>query len=107
MCLDYRKNELEEQMLMNLHRGSWTEGLKTIKYEDHSSTNEKTVKQMIKLSKDYNDRVQQEDGKTAEEMVVENVGKVDPKRHLENHVADLMASNIVQSLGTMLCTVVF
>jgi len=107
MCLDYRKNELEEQMLMNLHRGSWTEGLKTVKYEEHSATNEKTVKAMIKLSKDYNDRVQQEDGKTAEEMTVENVGKVDPKRHLENHVADLMASNIVQSLGTMLCTVVF
>lgn len=107
MCLDYKKNELEEQMLMNLHRGSWTDGLKTVKYEEHSATNEKTVKGMIKLTKDYNDRIQQEDGKTAEEMIVENVGKVDPKRHLENHVADLMASNIVQSLGTMLCTVVF
>jgi len=62
---------------------------------------------MVKLSKDYNERVQQEEGKTEEEFIVANVGKVDPKRHLENHVAELLAQNIVQSLGTMLCTVIF
>jgi 26S proteasome regulatory subunit N11 len=62
---------------------------------------------MVKLSQDYNERVKQEEGKTAEELSVANVGKVDPKRHLENHVAELMADNIVQCLGTMLCTVVF
>ena len=62
---------------------------------------------MVKLSKDYNERVLQEEGKTAEELVVANVGKIDPKRHLESHIADLMSDNIVQCLGTMLCTVVF
>jgi 26S proteasome regulatory subunit N11 len=107
MVLDYRKSENEEQMLMNLHKKSWTSGLKTAKYEEHSAANEKTVKAMVKLSKDYNERVLAEEGKTAEELVVANVGKVDPKRHLENHVADLMADNIVQALGAMLCTVVF
>jgi hypothetical protein len=44
MVLDYRKSENEEQMLMNLHKKSWTSGLKTAKYEDHSAANEKTVK---------------------------------------------------------------
>lgn len=62
---------------------------------------------MVTLSRDYNERVQQEEGKTAEELIVANVGKIDPKRHLENNVADLMSMNIVQCLGTMLCTVVF
>ena len=61
----------------------------------------------MKLSRNYNERVQQEEGKTDEEMTVANVGKADPKRHLENHVAELVAGNIVQTLGTMLCTVVF
>lgn len=107
MVLDYRKNALEEKMLMNIYQKSWTEGLKTVRYEDHSASNEKTVEAMMKLSKNYNERVQQEEGKTDEEMTVANVGKVDPKRHLENHVAELMAENIVQTLGTMLCTVVF
>lgn len=44
MVLDYRKNELEEQMLMNLHKKSWTDGLKTVRYETHSSANEKVMK---------------------------------------------------------------
>ncbi len=62
---------------------------------------------MLKLSKDYNERVQEEEGKTAEERIVANVGKIDPKRHLESDVATLMASNIVQCLGAMLDTIVF
>ena len=62
---------------------------------------------MVKLSKDYNERVKEEEGKTPEEVLVANVGKIDPKRHLENDLNDLMASNIVQCLGTMLSTVVF
>jgi 26S proteasome regulatory subunit N11 len=51
--------------------------------------------------------VQQEEGKTVMEMVVDGVGKIDPKKHLEQHVSDLMSSNIIQCLGTMLDTVVF
>jgi hypothetical protein len=31
----------------------------------------------------------------------------DAKKHLEDHVHSLLASNIVQTLGTMLDTVVF
>ncbi len=62
---------------------------------------------MLKLSKEYHERVTEEEGKTAEELIVANVGKIDPKRHLENDVAELMASNILQCLGAMLDTVVF
>jgi 26S proteasome regulatory subunit N11 len=107
IVIDYRKNELEEQMLMNLNKRNWTSGLTVKRFEDHQSYTEKTVEAMLRLTKDYNERVQQEEGKTAEEVMVENVGKVDPKRHLENHVMELMSSNIVQCLGTMLDTVVF
>eukprot|EP00622_Pseudochattonella_farcimen_P007540 FR743549.1.p1 GENE.FR743549.1~~FR743549.1.p1 ORF type:complete len:250 (+),score=47.00 FR743549.1:105-752(+) len=107
MVLDYRKNELEMQMLTNLNKKAWTDGLKTQKYEEQSTDNEKTIKSMVALRKDYNDRVQEEEGKTPEELAVSYVGKVDPKRHLEGHVAELMSANIVQSLGTMLWPVGF
>jgi len=40
MAIDYRKNELEEQMLMNLHKKTWRQGLDLTKYESHSSNNE-------------------------------------------------------------------
>lgn len=62
---------------------------------------------MLKLSKDYRERVDDEEGKTIEELIVQNVGKVDVKRHLESDVASLMATNIVQCLGAMLDTIVF
>jgi 26S proteasome regulatory subunit N11 len=107
IVIDYRKNELEEQMLMNLHKRNWTAGLSLDKFEDHQASNEKFVDKMLQLTKDYNERVQQEEGKTSEQILVDNVGKIDPKRHLETSVSDLMSSNIIQCLGTMLDTVVF
>jgi len=38
---------------------------------------------------------------------IHNVGKLDPKRHLQQDVEKLMTSNIVQTLGGLLNTVVF
>lgn len=107
IVIDYRKNELEEQMLMNLHKRNWTTGLSVDKFENHQQSNEQHVQKMLQLTKDYNERVQQEEGKTSEQILVDNVGKIDPKRHLETSVAELMSSNVVQCLGTMLDTVVF
>lgn len=94
-------------MLMNLHKRNWTSGLSLDKFEDHQQSNEDVVEKMLKLTTDYNERVKQEEGKTSEQILVDNVGKIDPKRHLESSVTDLMSSNIIQCLGTMLDTVVF
>jgi 26S proteasome regulatory subunit N11 len=107
IVIDYRKNELEEQMLMKLNKRNWTSALMLDKFEDHQKSTQDIVERMFKLTKDYNERVQQEEGKTVEQILVDNVGKIDPKRHLETSVADLMSANIVQCLGTMLDTVVF
>ncbi|CAI5741586.1 unnamed protein product [Hyaloperonospora brassicae] len=107
IAIDYRKNELEEQMLMNLHKKTWSDGLVLAKFEDHSKENETTVKTMLDLTEKYNKRVQEEEEKTPEELEVLNVGKLDPKKHLENDVYDLMALNTVQCLGAMLDTIVF
>jgi 26S proteasome regulatory subunit N11 len=42
-----------------------------------------------------------------EKRAVANVGKMDAKKHLSANVTKLMASNIIQTMGTMLDTVVF
>ncbi|KAF1315290.1 26s proteasome non-atpase regulatory subunit 14, partial [Globisporangium splendens] len=107
IAIDYRKNELEEQMLMNLHKNTWSDGLVLTKFEDHAVENEKTVKAMLSLTEQYNKRVQEEEEKTPEELEILNVGKLDPKKHLEGDVYDLMALNTVQCLGAMLDTIVF
>lgn len=42
--INYRKNELEEKMLLNLHKKKWTDGLTLQRYDEHGKTNEATVK---------------------------------------------------------------
>ncbi|KAH7968067.1 hypothetical protein HPB52_005552 [Rhipicephalus sanguineus] len=51
--------------------------------------------------------LEDEEKMTPEQLAIKNVGKQDPKRHLEERVDVLMTSNIVQCLGAMLDTVVF
>jgi hypothetical protein len=41
--INYRKNELEEKMLLNLHKKKWTDGLNLQRFDTHAKTNEKTV----------------------------------------------------------------
>lgn len=55
----------------------------------------------------YLQALEEEEKMTPEQLAIKNVGKQDPKRHLEEKVDTLMASNIVQCLGAMLDTVVF
>ena len=92
-------------MLLNVHAKSWKAGLVAKPYEDHSTCNVEGMKRLVQLAKDYNGRVLEEEEKTALEMMVANVGKVDPKRHLQEEVEELIADNIdqllTQSLGVV------
>eukprot|EP00343_Euplotes_focardii_P008117 CAMPEP_0205819334 /NCGR_PEP_ID=MMETSP0206-20130828/1661_1 /ASSEMBLY_ACC=CAM_ASM_000279 /TAXON_ID=36767 /ORGANISM="Euplotes focardii, Strain TN1" /LENGTH=303 /DNA_ID=CAMNT_0053112797 /DNA_START=17 /DNA_END=925 /DNA_ORIENTATION=+ len=97
--IDYRKNELEQQMLLNLHKKTWTRGLVIENSTTHSKTNHETVEEMLKLAKQYNQRLQDEDKKSKLELLVAHVGKVDPKKRLEAQVEELMTNNINQCLG--------
>ena len=107
LVIDWRKNDLEEQMLMNLGMKYWSAGLMLRRFEYHQKNGEETLEDMARWTKGYGERVREEEGKTQEEVEVMNVGKIDPRKHLEAGVEELMASNIVQCLGTMLSTVVF
>ncbi|KAL9321056.1 hypothetical protein ACSQ67_012895 [Phaseolus vulgaris] len=197
IAINYRKNELEEKMLLNLHKKKWTDGLTLQHFDTHSKTNEQTVQQiaiklsyfrtlflvlyssiepvylrlnkglptmvgwkhlkllsgnppkfagalrtltidtsrvaltyclafiagpfllqcanfsysslqeMLSLAIKYNKAVQEEDELPPEKLAIANVGRQDAKKHLEEHVSNLMSSNIVQTLGMMLDTVVF
>jgi len=107
ISINYRKNDLEQKMLMNLHKKSWEKGLMLQDYKEHETRNEKTVSEMLALAKLYNKSVEEEDTMTAEQLAIRNVGKQDPKRHLQEKVDVIMTTNIVQCLGAMLNTVVF
>jgi len=107
IAIDYRKNELEQMMLMNLHKKKWNEGFVVKKFDDHSNENERVLKEMLDLAKSYNTAVKDEDKMTKEKLVVHKVGKLDPKKHIEQDVNELMSANVTQLLGTMLDTIAF
>eukprot|EP01092_Planopodium_desertum_P009029 TRINITY_DN3846_c0_g1_i3.p1 TRINITY_DN3846_c0_g1~~TRINITY_DN3846_c0_g1_i3.p1 ORF type:complete len:272 (+),score=36.41 TRINITY_DN3846_c0_g1_i3:37-816(+) len=107
IAINYRKNELEQKMLLNLHKKKWTSGLTLRDYEEVDKENEKLVKNMLTLVKDYNKQVLDEEKMTAEELAIHKVGKIDPKKHLEEDVAKLMSGSIIQTLGAMIDAVIF
>ena len=39
IAINYRKNELEQRMLMNLNKKSWVDGLTLVDYKDHCQLN--------------------------------------------------------------------
>ncbi|KAI5642140.1 JAB1/Mov34/MPN/PAD-1 ubiquitin protease domain-containing protein [Phthorimaea operculella] len=107
ISINYRKNELEQKMLLNLHKKSWMDGLTLSDYKEHCAINGTTVTEMLELAKNYNKALEDEEKMTPEQLAIKNVGKQDPKRHLEEKVDVLMSNNIVQNLGAMLDTMVF
>lgn len=53
IAINYRKNELEQKMLLNLHKKSWADGLTLQDYKKHCSNNETVVKEMLELARNY------------------------------------------------------
>ena len=94
-------------MLLNLHKKSWMDGLTLADYSEHCKINQDTVSDMLDLAKNYNKALEDEEKMTPQQLAIKNVGKQDPKRHMEEKVDVLMSTNIVQCLGAMLDTVVF
>eukprot|EP01105_Mastigella_eilhardi_P001987 TRINITY_DN1240_c0_g1_i1.p1 TRINITY_DN1240_c0_g1~~TRINITY_DN1240_c0_g1_i1.p1 ORF type:complete len:313 (-),score=106.96 TRINITY_DN1240_c0_g1_i1:79-1017(-) len=106
LAIDYRKNELEQKMLLNLHKKKWTDGLALVKFDQHSHENEEAMRQMADLAKQYHKLVQDEDA-NPDKRALQTVGKLDAKKHLATSVETLMSANVLQTLTTMLNTVIF
>ncbi|GAA5845185.1 hypothetical protein JCM3766R1_002102 [Sporobolomyces carnicolor] len=102
IAIAYRKTDLEQSMLLNLHKKNWTEGLKLNDWELMKRSNEESIKKMLSLAQTYTESVKEESTLTKQELKTRHVGKQDPKRHLEEQVEKAMGDSILQSLGAML-----
>merc|ERR1711879_117770 len=50
IAINYRKNDLEQKMLLNLGRKKWSDGLKLVDFDKHESEIERIVKEMLDLT---------------------------------------------------------
>lgn len=105
--INYRKDELVEEMLLNLRRTQWHHGLDVEAYGRAEQKNKDTLERLVGLSHKFSKDILEEVEKTEAELSVQRVGRVDPKKHLTEASQQLMAANIMTSLGTLLDTVLF
>ena len=105
--IGYRKTQLEESMLLNLHKQSWTTGLSLPSIDVHSKENERQVEDMKRLAQAYTKRVKEESELSKDDLNKRHVGKMDPKRHLTEGVEGIMSDNICVLLASMLDRVSF
>ncbi|BFG31051.1 hypothetical protein CerSpe_173250 [Prunus speciosa] len=107
LAVNFRMNGLEEKMLLNLHKKKWTDGLTMRQFDAHSKTNKQTLQEMSNLAIKYNNALLEDGDAQPEKLAIANAGRFDAKKHLEEHVSNMMSSNIAQTLGTVLDTVAF
>ena len=107
IAINYRKNDLEQSMLLNLHKQKWVQGLRVENFEHRDQENLKLMREIVALTETYNTWIQEEMKKTKQEMEVSTVGKIDPKKRIEQNVEALMTANILNSLGAMIDAVLF
>ncbi|CAK0786025.1 multicatalytic endopeptidase [Coccomyxa viridis] len=107
IAITYRKNELEEKMLMNLQKKTWTHGLTLKDFEGVQKDNEKAVSEMKQLAESFEKEVTEEGELEPSARTVARVGKMDAKKHLDTQLNQLMSANILQCMATMLDTLCF
>ncbi|KAF1816614.1 proteasome regulatory particle subunit [Eremomyces bilateralis CBS 781.70] len=95
IAINYRKTGLEENMLMNLHKHVWTEALQMADFRTEDVRNKERLTKLVGLAEGYEKRVKEETELTKEQLKTRYVGKVDPKKHLEDVGQLLIEDNIV------------
>ncbi|KAL7793160.1 Mov34 domain-containing protein [Trichoderma ceciliae] len=95
IAINYRKTALEENMLMNLHKHVWTEALEMDDFRTEGQKNKERLQRLVSLADGYEKRVKEETELTKEQLKTRYVGKLDPKKHLEDVGQELIEDNIV------------
>ncbi|RPB22921.1 Mov34-domain-containing protein [Terfezia boudieri ATCC MYA-4762] len=101
IAINYKKTHLEENMLMNLHKTVWTEGLMMKDFKQSDQDNVDRLSEMVGLAENYTKRVTEEHTLTKDELKTRYVGKLDPKKHLADLGRITIEENIVGTLMEM------
>ncbi|VEU20990.1 DEKNAAC101814 [Brettanomyces naardenensis] len=97
--IEYKKTSKETDMLLNLHKKEWTTGLEIQDYNDKEAKNLAGTKRMVKIAKQYVERIQEEKELTEDQLRTRYVGKQDPKKHLTETAEKLIEENTQSIVG--------
>lgn len=100
IVINYKKNELEKNMLLNLHKDVWNKPIKLTDFKTELLSVNEILQNIKDLTKLYNKNIRNEMRKTSEEILLENVGKIDAKKRIQNMVDSLLNDCIISSIGS-------
>lgn len=80
---------------MNLHKHPWTEALQMEDFHAEGDRNKEKLERLVHLADGYEKRVKEETELTKDQLKTRYVGKLDPKKHLEDVGQQLIEDNIV------------
>ena len=103
--IEITRTPVDENLLMNLQKKTWNDGLKP-EMTEREENNVTSVERMISLVKQYREDVRNEsmDPKVRE---LQNVGKVDSRKHLKNEAEEVLGKNGIEMLGLYVDSVIF
>lgn len=97
--ITYKKYQLEERMLLNLHKKTWADNLK---FSNLNLDQEK----LSKMLDNYSKTVEEEKDLIGKELEMSRVGKNDSKKHLielcDKNIHDLSVYNLLYSLHSFI-----
>jgi len=103
----YRKTPLEETMLKRYKQKNWMYGFETIDSEKQRKENENSMQSLLEHVKGFKERLNAEDQLTKEELITAFVGKIDPRKQLNQIVSDMLEGNVNDTLGELTNSTVF
>jgi 26S proteasome regulatory subunit N11 len=94
-----KKNELEQKMLLNLHRKTWADNLKPQRTEG-------SHRELLRLIESYGKSCEEEKNLSGKDFELSRVGKIDYRKHLlekcEESISDSTLYNLLYSIHKLI-----
>jgi 26S proteasome regulatory subunit N11 len=84
--INYKTNELEQKMLLNLYKNKWNNALKLKDQEQTTEQSSEHFGRVGRWCEEWGRRIEDETRKDRKELAIKNTGKLDPKRHISEAV---------------------
>uniref|UniRef100_A0A915BRI9 MPN domain-containing protein n=1 Tax=Parascaris univalens TaxID=6257 RepID=A0A915BRI9_PARUN len=97
VTISFKPTPQEQKMLQCLHQMNWAEGLMHDEYADVAKRNHEKMLEMEVANEET-----EKDTKSKEEVEVNKVGRLNPKRRLEETAQSMMTENIVHEMAGLI-----
>lgn len=105
--IQYKKSELEENMLLSLHKKTWADCLKMKDVQKFEKESQKQREDIKTLGEEFMKQIEEEKKAREEDREIETVGRMDVKKRIMNEAEKLMSESTMQQMITLIHNKIF